>query len=199
MFLIVFAVLLGGLVTYVANSGYKYPEGKKVAPKIPRQKALKGKKKKKWARDGYLIEAQATFEITARVLLTDNFYTGREADLSPVDLTLAWGDASDTAVLKLFDFSKSGRFYRYEWDSPKANGTMMKKNSANMHMIPKDSLVASELKNVSREDIVTLKGYLVNVKAPDGWHWNSSLTRNDSGGGACELIWVESVKIQAAP
>lgn len=196
MFLVVFGSILAGALYWLSHSGYRHPEGKQVAPETPKQKALSGKKKKKWSKEGYLIEAQATFEITGRVLFTDTFRTGRESDLSPIDLTFAWGKASDTAVLKLFDFSKDGRFYRYEWDSPEADGNMMRENSANMHMIPKDSLVAADLKRVSREDVVTVTGYLVNVSAPDGWHWESSLTRSDDGAGACELIWVESIKIK---
>jgi hypothetical protein len=39
--------------------------------------------------------------------------------------------------------------------------------------------------------IVTLDGYLVNATGPEGRTWNSSLTRDDTGNGACELIYVE--------
>lgn len=41
--------------------------------------------------------------------------------------------------------------------------------------------------------VVTLCGYLVRVQVPDGWHWNSSMTRSDSGNGACELAWVKDI------
>lgn len=179
-----------------ANSGYKYPMGKLMAPDQPIQKDLKKKNQKTWNRDGYLIKALAEFEITARVIIAERYWSDREADLSPVDLTLAWGPASDTAVLSQFEFYKLHRYYRYEWDSPGAPSSVVKANSANMHMIGAMPSVEKTLKKVRHEDIVTIKGYLVRVEATDGWSWQSSLTRNDSGDGACELVMVEEISIR---
>jgi hypothetical protein len=64
-----------------------------------------------------------------------------------------------------------------------------------MHMIPANSQVEDALDAVHKGHVVRLKGYLVNVGAGDGWHWNSSLKRTDSGSGACEIIWVEEAEI----
>ena len=33
------------------------------------------------------------------------------------------------------------------------------------------------------------------VKAQDGWTWRSSLSREDTGGGSCELMLVEEVRV----
>lgn len=43
--------------------------------------------------------------------------------------------------------------------------------------------------------IVRFHGYLIEARRDDGWHWRSSLTRNDTGNGACELIWVEDLEV----
>jgi hypothetical protein len=52
------------------------------------------------------------------------------------------------------------------------------------------------IKEIRNGDIVQLSGSLVNVVSEsDGWRWKSSQTRNDTGKGACELIWVESLQI----
>jgi hypothetical protein len=40
-----------------------------------------------------------------------------------------------------------------------------------------------------------MKGYLVKISKADGWHWISSLKRDDTAGGSCELFWVEEVSI----
>jgi hypothetical protein len=40
---------------------------------------------------------------------------------------------------------------------------------------------------------VRIEGWLVEAVAPDGWRWRSSTTRDDSGNGACELIYVCSI------
>ena len=32
--------------------------------------------------------------------------------------------------------------------------------------------------------------YEAKIDAADGWHWRSSLTREDDGNGACELVYT---------
>jgi hypothetical protein len=60
-------------------------------------------------------------------------------------------------------------------------------------MIPANNQIEAQLKSARVGQIVAFKGQLVEVKANDGWHWKSSLTRNDTGAGACELVFVESL------
>ena len=48
-------------------------------------------------------------------------------------------------------------------------------------------------RDVEAGDRVRIDGWLVQVNAPDGWRWRSSLTREDSGGGACEVVYVCSI------
>jgi hypothetical protein len=43
---------------------------------------------------------------------------------------------------------------------------------------------------VQRGDLIDLRGTLVEIHQPNGGIWRSSLTREDSGNGACELVWV---------
>ncbi|MBU2709290.1 hypothetical protein KCM76_25060, partial [Zooshikella marina] len=58
-----------------------------------------------------------------------------------------------------------------------------------------NEFVEDALKSVKKGDIIQLVGSLVNVDANDGWRWRSSMTRTDTGGGSCELIWVENLSI----
>jgi len=46
---------------------------------------------------------------------------------------------------------------------------------------------------VKKGELVTVAGFLVEVTRPNGWKWRTSLTRTDTGGGACELVWVERI------
>jgi hypothetical protein len=68
-------------------------------------------------------------------------------------------------------------------------------NSANVHIIPKDNTLEKTFNNVYKGSLIELKGYLVEVRTDDGWRWVSSLKRDDTGGGSCELFWVEEVII----
>tara|TARA_R110001599_G_scaffold64023_3_gene178656 strand:- start:231805 stop:232407 length:603 start_codon:yes stop_codon:yes gene_type:complete len=149
-----------------------------------------------YTQDGYVLEALADFEIEARVLGTETYRTGREADLSPIDLALGWGAMSDSGVLAKLSISQSGRFYYYRWQNePPIPPREIVRHSANMHMIPINSDVEDQLNAVRVGQVVRITGQLVEVRASDGWHWRSSLTREDSGAGACEVIRVESVEV----
>jgi hypothetical protein len=67
--------------------------------------------------------------------------------------------------------------------------------SANMHMIPANGEIARQVKSIRAGNMVHLKGYLVEATSKQGFRWKSSLTRADTGGGACELILVESIYV----
>jgi len=43
--------------------------------------------------------------------------------------------------------------------------------------------------------IVEITGALIRVDAADNWHWQSSLSRDDTGAHACELVYVDSFNI----
>jgi hypothetical protein len=133
----------------------------------------------------------AGFSVAARVLAREDYDHGREADFSPVDFALGWSRMRDDAVLSRLDISQSGRFYHYRWSgqAPIPPDDIVR-SSANMHMVPSNSAIAAALDAVDAGDRVRIDGWLVQIDTSDGWHWRSSLTREDSGAGACEVIYV---------
>lgn len=145
--------------------------------------------------NGFQITPLATFSIRARVLASEGYYFGREADLSPVDLALGWGRMSDEAVLKDISISQSSRFYYWRVNHFPIPREEIQSHSANMHMIPVDAKVKKSLQNIRVGNVVHIQGYLVEAKAAEGWRWKSSLTREDTGRGACELVLVQSVEV----
>jgi hypothetical protein len=148
------------------------------------------------AKPGYQITPLESFSLEARVLGRERYRFDRAADLSPVDLALGWGPMSDQAVLERIDISQSGRFYFWHVDQFPIPRHEIETNSANMHMIPATREVERQLLNLRPGQLVTLNGYLVEVHAADGWRWRSSLTREDTGAGACELVWVEKLDVR---
>ena len=144
--------------------------------------------------DATSLQPLAGFSIEARVLGREDYRMGREADISPTDLALGWGRMTDDAVISRLDISQGGRWYRYRWQGePPIPVVEIARSSANMHMIPADAAVAAALKRIEPGQRVRIDGWLVEVRGNDGWRWRSSLTREDSGGGACELVYVCSI------
>ena len=103
---------------------------------------------------------------------------------------------SDESILENIQISQSGRFYRWRVQQFPIPRREIETHSANMHLIPANDSVKAKFKQVRSGDIVELTGALVNVNSDiDNWRWTTSKTRNDTGNGACELIWVEYFNI----
>jgi hypothetical protein len=146
-------------------------------------------------KNGYRIAPLAAFDIRARVISSSRYRFDREADLAPVDLVLGWGPMSDSDVLKQITFTQNMRAYRWQTKSFPVTRRVIEIHSANMHMIPANAEIESQLKSIRPGNMVHLKGHLVEVTSKEGWRWKSSLTRTNTGFGACELILVESLYI----
>lgn len=146
-------------------------------------------------KDDYIITAKASFNLKGRILSIENYSTGRESDLSPIDFALGWGPMSDQAVLDKIEISQSRRWYRWETDKFPIPRRQIEINSANMHIIPANDKVEDKLNDLYQGNVVQLIGYLVYVKGKDNWFWKSSLTREDTGNHACEVFYVEEVTL----
>ncbi len=139
----------------------------------------------------YTIKPFAEFNVKAVVLSAHRYFWGRAGELVPVDLALGWGPMSNGNVLKDLNIRQGNRWYFYSYrELPIPDGEIIA-NSANMHLIAATPEVAGKIRKARRGDIVEFRGYLVQVTAEDGWHWNSSQSRTDTGDGSCELVWVE--------
>lgn len=191
---IAFLVLIGFLIGWLAwpEKEIKYPAGILVKEDPYQKNIVNGKP---WEKDDYKITPLADFHLKARVLHFEWYHMDRESDLAPVDLALGWGEMSDQAVLDRIDISQGNRWYHWSTKNYPIPRRMIETESANTHIIPADEQIENTLDNVIKGNIIELSGYLVFIVAKDGWKWKSSLIRNDTGGGACEVIWVNDFKI----
>lgn len=141
------------------------------------------------------VSPLAGFSLQARVLSRENYSLGRASEYSPTDLALGWGPMSAPGMARKLHVRQGGRWYRYGWgaDGPPISPELIVRNSANMHMVPADTAAARSLERVGAGDIVRVDGWLIRLDHDQGWHWQSSLSRADSGSGACELVLVCSI------
>ena len=168
-----------------------------IAPTTPAQEAIPPKSLGDFK--GYRLQAQAAYAIHARVLHTKRYWVQGEK-LVPYDVALGWGRMSDQAVLDHLDISQSNRFFFYRWnDEPPIPQGEIVRSAANVHVISANPGVAKAVSKLRRGQLVAMRGYLVNATGPNGFHWETSLTRNDTGNGTCELFYVQEVLVSNEP
>ena len=144
--------------------------------------------------EGHSLRLRAEFGLVARVLGRRDYRWDRWSALSPVDLALGWGPMSDPEVLAAIDIRQNGRFYFWRVDQFPIPRAQIEASSANMHLIPASPAVFDRLDEIEEGDRLRLMGYLVDVDRDDGAWWRTSLRRDDTGEGACELILLTSVE-----
>ena len=146
--------------------------------------------------NGYSMTNLQPYTGEFRVLSKENYNFGRESEISPVDFALGWDKMADPQVYQQLSIRQSNRWYHWRYEnSPPIPVREIEMQSANTHLIPASKQIAEQLKAIDQDDLIYLKGQLVEVKSSDGWTWRSSLSREDTGGGACELMLVEDVRV----
>lgn len=148
-----------------------------------------------WEEKGNQFTPLADFHLRARILHTESYWFDHGSVISPLDLAVGWGPMSDQTVLDQISISQGQRWYywRPEHQSFPLSNDEIVSHSANIHTIPSSPEIRKQLAGLREGDIAELDGSLVEVHLAGGGKWISSLSRTDTGGGACELMWVRSV------
>lgn len=145
--------------------------------------------------DGATVTPLAGLSLQARILSREDYRFGNESRFSRTDLALGWGPMAEEGMAERLGVRQGSRWYRYGWGSegPPLPAATIVRSSANMHLVPADASVAAAIDATRAGQVVRLQGWLIRIDDPSGWHWQSSLTREDSGAGACELLLVCSL------
>jgi hypothetical protein len=189
------AVGLACLGYWYLNRPITYPPGLLVADE-PSQINLP-KDTRPFSQGAFQLKPLAVFAIDARVLHRKS-YSDKGAALVPVDLALGWGPMSDQCVLDRMQITQSARFYWFEYLRPPISKEEIIAHSTNMHIIPATKEIASRCKSLRAGTLIHLRGELVEANGPQVPVWRSSLSRTDTGNGACELMWVKEMTILSA-
>ncbi len=153
--------------------------------------------KKPWpGKKNASITPLATYDITARVLQKERYRWDPVSDISPLDLGVGWGVMSDEMNAVRCTFGNNGRYLTWHWEGADFPAEQASTSMGNMHMLPANDDVRSQLLDLKEGQIFRAQGYLVEVIRPNSMPWTSSLTRLDTGMGACEIMWVERVAVK---
>ena len=188
-------VTVGLLLVWHFEEILPLPTPGNIAPAEPDQVLLADGAVPPWQYKGCKIVPLATYSLKARVLHRDSYYFDTPAKVSPLDLALGWGRMSDPNVYRKLWIEQGWRWYIWwYWGEPPIPPDEISGSSANTHLIPADAWVEWNLYWLRPNDVVKLSGYLVEVDGLGGTPWRSSLTRSDTGDGACEIMWVKEAE-----
>jgi hypothetical protein len=167
-----------------------------LAPHAPLQRDLAASERRPIAHGEFELTPLAEFRTEARLLSRLSYRHDEGAALSPLDFALGWGRMSDTAVIEQLAIRQGARFFTYRWaNQPPIPQHEIVRSATNVHLIPAGPAVTAALGRIRAGEVVRLEGLLVEARRSDGWHWRSSLSREDDGAGACELLLVENVAV----
>jgi hypothetical protein len=164
-------------------------------PENPLQEELTDSDKKPIRIDVGVAEPLARYKIRARVLSTNRYYFDPGSSISPIDLALGWGPMSDSKVLNELSIGQSLRYYHVSWKNPPISEQEIMRHSANVHIIPANKIIRDVVVGLREGNLIELTGSLVMVSTKEGGEWRSSLSRDDTGAGACELMHVTSIRV----
>lgn len=115
--------------------------------------------------------------------------------LNVADVCVVWQQNATDAHLHHLDFW-NGQFTcnvktsnQAAWDSFQMN------QLSNNHLLSVDNAVRDKLNDIRIGDQIHIKGWLASYTNDQGGSRGSSTTRDDTGNGACETIFVQSVDI----
>lgn len=164
----------------------------------PIQENLKNNDLKQFKVQQFSITPVKRYKIAARVLRKENYSFGQSHEVLPVDLVLGWNIMADIKTVEdnKIAIHQSNRFYFWHIDSfEKISREQIEHNSANVHIMPYNEKIKDTIDDLSKNDIIYLEGYLVNIiDENNNYRFISSLSREDTGAGACEVFLVTEVK-----
>lgn len=157
----------------------------------------------------YNVAPVADYEITGLVVSRhdsdtwwDWIHKASNDHLNVADLCMVWGANAASGAYERTSFS-SGQFVCY-YESRDADALQPANVRAlsNNHLLTDDPGIARRLRNVQVGDQIRLTGQLVSYSHNAGFAFTrgTSTTRDDTGNGACETIFVRDLELlQPAP
>lgn len=138
------------------------------------------------------------YAVRGVVVGVKRYSVGWQASLAPCDVALVWGPLAEGKLYRQLDWSQGGRWYF--WRYPAGFGhdnSFISRHSSNTHVIPRNAAVERAACGLDEGDIAELSGLLVRADGVKGgstsW-WESSTTRDDTGDGSCEVLYVTRVR-----
>lgn len=203
-------LLLVAVITFFTRNNYRSVNNINAAVQSePIQTEAENQEPIEFTKDDYKYNLTPIYDYEINGLIVQRmnymwFSVYKTDSVFPSDVCMVWGSNAKNKIYKeeSLKFSQDMRFCFAQWSS-KTDFNM--EEISNNHLVFKNEETEKKAKSLSRGDQVKIKGQLVNIEAknigkpgeydPDFIKWESSISRNDAGAGACEVIYVDSIEI----
>lgn len=144
-----------------------------------------------------LITPIRRIEGEMRVLSKNWYLLDDKADIVPYDLVLGWGEMSDEKVISNIKISQRNRNYRMDMTKHPIPAQRIGEQSTMIHALPSSKMIQDELNKIRKGNIITIKGYIVDVKSiADNWFWKSDYRNESLGGRHSQIVWIEEITVR---
>lgn len=148
-------------------------------------------------KDDFVIIPLKNYEIEARILSKKKYTIGEDSDFATYDLALGWKEMSDINYLEKIKISQRNRWYYWRTKDRSISKNTISYNSSNHHIVHANEKIKKQLSNLKEHQVIKMTGYLINAKNINypNIELKSSLTRKDTGAGACEVFYVDYLEV----
>ncbi len=112
------------------------------------------------------------------------------------DLCVIWGSNVKSGVYREMEFSNGTWTCWFSWPNSEVVSRFDGTQLSNNHLLIDDDAIKQALMQVESGDHIRLNGMLVEYSNPgNGFRRGTSVTRTDTGNGACETIYVNRLEV----
>ena len=137
------------------------------------------------------VERIEEYAVRARILSKK----GYDNPYAPVDVVLAWGPLLPTETTQEATVLQDDRWGWVMANNNDVPRDILQRNTANTHLITLDRAQREAVSRLRAGQTAYFEGHLANVKFADGKQMNSSVSREDVGNHACEVLVVKKITI----
>ncbi len=115
--------------------------------------------------------------------------------INVADFCVVWGASANLEILADFEF-RNAQFTCY-WQTKTQNAwdQFNQDKISNNHLISINEDIRATIDEIKIGDQIYIKGWLSHYTNPVGYERRTSITRTDTGNGACETILVSEINI----
>lgn len=206
IFLIGAVLFLGGKIglgrkppdTSLVNRMAKAPKQETLAENDPRAAPIYLKFEKQL----YSLYPKANYAIEGLIVSqhrSDSFFDLAHAaskdTLNSRDICTVWGQTLTVGAYSDVEFWSGDWTCNYQYSSIETAAVFRPDEVSNTHVLAKDPSIRAKLASLEVGDEYKMAGRLVDYELAFGGRRNTSLVRTDTGDGACEVLFVESIEI----